>query len=59
MDSRLSNENDLQNVFLVQTSNGTIKDTSFINKGTLQETLALKNKGLCKEITGREFSSEP
>jgi len=48
-----------QSVFLCNIVNGALKDTSFADKGQLKETLKLLDKGLCKEIQGCEYTSEP
>ncbi|MFV5691054.1 hypothetical protein ACM55K_03410 [Flavobacterium sp. LT1R49] len=46
-------------VFLSRIENGVKKDTVFEDKGKLGETLNLVNKGLCTEIQGRQYTSEP
>jgi hypothetical protein len=46
-------------VFLSRIDNGSLKDTTYEDTGKLDHTIILKNKGLCKEIKGREYTSEP
>jgi hypothetical protein len=46
-------------VFLASIDNGSLKDTTYEDTGKLDRTIILKNKGLCKEIKGREYTSEP
>ncbi|MCW3105883.1 MAG: hypothetical protein JWQ09_389 [Segetibacter sp.] len=46
-------------IFLVQIKNGTLKDTSYNDSGSLDKTITLMKKGLCKEIKGQDFTSEP
>lgn len=47
------------NVFLSRIENGLKKDTVFADKGKLNETTNLVKKGLCIEIQGRKYTSEP
>lgn len=46
-------------VFLSQIKNGIKKDTVYEDDGKLGKTVMLKKKGQCKEIKGREYTSEP
>lgn len=46
-------------VFLSHIENGSLKDTTYEDNGKLDHTIILKNKGLCKEIKGRKYTSEP
>ena len=46
-------------VFLSYIDNNSIKDTLFAGNGNLKQTISLMNKGLCIEIKGREYTSEP
>jgi hypothetical protein len=46
-------------VFLSRIDNGSLKDTTYEDTGKLDHTIILKNKGLCMEIKGREYTSEP
>ena len=46
-------------VFLSRINNGSLKDTTYEDTGKLDHTIILKNKGLCMEIKGREYTSEP
>ncbi|TAE35388.1 MAG: hypothetical protein EAY66_08990 [Sphingobacteriales bacterium] len=46
-------------VFLTHIKNGTLKDTTYEDTGKLDQTIILKNQGLCKEIKGREYTCEP
>ncbi len=46
-------------VFLSRIDNGSLKDTTYEDTGKLDQTIILKNQGLCKEIKGREYTSEP
>ncbi len=46
-------------IYLVRFENGSRKDTSFVSEFALGQTIILARKGLCKEIPGREFTSEP
>jgi hypothetical protein len=48
-----------QSVFLSHIVNGSLKDTTFTDNGLIKETLNLLNKGQCKEIQGREYTSQP
>ena len=48
-----------KNIFLRHLENGSLKDTIFEDKGEIRETLNLMKKGLCKEIKGRIYTSEP
>ena len=57
-DNSMTNKNS-GTIYLVRLDNGSLKDTSFVNHGTIEETLILAGQGLCKEIPGREFMSEP
>jgi len=46
-------------VYLFRINNGSIKDSIYKDNGRLKETIKLLEKGLCKEIKGREYKSEP
>lgn len=46
-------------VFLAHVDNGTLKDTTYDDNGSLNQTLDLLSKELCKEIKGRQYTSEP
>jgi hypothetical protein len=46
-------------VFLSRIDNGSLKDTTYDDNGKLDQTIRLKNKGLCNEIVGRKYTSEP
>lgn len=46
-------------VFLACVDNGTLKDTTYNDNGSINQTLDLLSKGLCKEIKGRQYTSEP
>jgi len=46
-------------IFLTKVDNGFIKDTLYQDNGTIEQTISLLKKGLCKEIKGQQFSSEP
>jgi hypothetical protein len=46
-------------VFLLQVDNGSLKDSTYEDTGKLDRTINLKRQGLCKEIPGREYTSEP
>lgn len=46
-------------IFLVQIKNETLKDTLYNDNGSLDKTISLMKKGLCKEIKGQDFTSEP
>jgi hypothetical protein len=48
-----------KDIFLRYLENGSLNDTVFEDKGEIRETLILMKKGLCKEIKGRIYSSEP
>ncbi len=55
----LENNTMKRSVFLSRIDNGVIKDTTFEDKGKLSETINLVKKGLCKEIQGKHYTSEP
>jgi hypothetical protein len=46
-------------IFLSKVDKGFIKDTLYEDNGTIEQTISLFKKGLCKEIKGKQFSSEP
>lgn len=46
-------------VFLSHIENGSLKDTTYDDNGGLNQTINLMKKGFCKEIAGRQYSSEP
>lgn len=46
-------------VFLSYIDDGSLKDTIYEDDGKLEETISLLNRGLCKEIEGRQYHSEP
>ena len=46
-------------IYLIRLDNGLLKDTSFVSQGTIEKTLMFAGQGLCKEIPGRELTSEP
>lgn len=48
-----------RSVHLVIIDNQDRKDTTFEDTAKLDHTINLKQKGLCSEIQGREFTSEP
>jgi hypothetical protein len=55
----LENGNMGRFIFLARIDNGSLKDTSYIDNGSLNQTIQLIKKGLCKEIEGQQYSSEP
>ncbi len=46
-------------VYLVNLKNGELKDTIYPYNGEMDQTMALLKKGVCKEIPGRHYTSEP
>ena len=48
-----------RSVFLSRFDKGSLKDTIYEDNGKLGETINLVKKGLCSEITGRQYTSEP
>lgn len=55
----LENEQWKSIVFLTDVSGKSKIDMLLTDNGQLNQTLSLMKKGLCKEIPGREYSSEP
>ena len=56
---RLENGEMGQSVFLSRLTNGALHDTTFEDRGEIAQTLALYKQGLCAEIEGQTFTSEP
>lgn len=48
-----------KSTFITFIKNGILKDTIFADHKDLNETIRLFNEGLCKEIKGRKYHSEP
>lgn len=48
-----------RSVYLSRIVHSQHTDTSYTDNGTLEQTLRLLNRGLCHEIAGRTYSSEP
>jgi hypothetical protein len=48
-----------RSISLVQIENGALKDTTYEDNVSFNQTTLLLAKGLCKEIPGRQFLSEP
>jgi hypothetical protein len=48
-----------ETTYLIRLSKGTVDDTLYNQHLGLENTLNLLKRGLCKEILGRDFSSEP
>ena len=48
-----------RSIFLSRLDNEMIKDTTYEDKGKLDQTISLVKKGLCKEIQGQQYTSEP
>jgi hypothetical protein len=48
-----------KSTFVTYIENGILRDTIFVDHKDLSETLKLLKRGLCKEIKGRKYSSEP
>jgi hypothetical protein len=48
-----------QDVFLSRMDHDIQKDTIYYNQGDLKQTLDLVKQGLCREIEGRQYKSEP
>ncbi len=48
-----------RSVFLSYIDNGSLKDTTYEDNGKIGETINLLKKGLCNEIVGRQYTSEP
>ncbi len=59
VNSLLENGKMGRSVFLSYIDNGSLKDTTYEDKGKLGETINLVKKGLCNEIVGRQYTSEP
>jgi hypothetical protein len=58
-DQLLENGKRENSVFLAYIDNNTVKDSLLAGNGNLKQTLSLMNKGLCFEIKGQEYTSEP
>ncbi len=48
-----------QHTFLVQMDHGKLKDTSYAGHASIKKTITLMEKGLCSEIQGKTYLSEP
>lgn len=46
-------------VYLSRIDKGSLKDTTYEDNGKIGETINLLKKGLCNEIVGRQYTSEP
>ena len=57
--SLLENGKMRKDIFLSYIVNGLLKDSIYEDKGEIRETINLMKKGLCKEIQGRTYTSEP
>ena len=55
----LENGHRTKDVYLTWIDHGVQKDTLYNYPGDLNQTLELCGKGLCKEIPGRQYSTEP
>jgi hypothetical protein len=59
-ENRLSENGKMgRTVYLSYIVNNLLKDTVYEDKGKLGETVNLSKKGFCKEIKGRQYTSEP
>lgn len=59
-DSTLTDDNSWSaTTYLCYKSDGRLKDSTITDYSNIDKTLTLKTKGLCKEIAGKKFTSEP
>jgi hypothetical protein len=48
-----------RSVFLSRIDKGILKDTTYEDEGKISKTINFVKKGICKEIIGRQYTSEP
>ncbi|GAC1305692.1 MAG: hypothetical protein NVSMB24_14950 [Mucilaginibacter sp.] len=58
-EQRMENEKLKKSLFLVKLKGGVKNEVILKNTGQLQSTLGLLSQGRCKEIRGRDYTSEP